>query len=62
MRFRTSDFAQFDAILWFAGHSSVARALADPCGAIQKNTSNLVGLVEKLSEQQTLIYASTASV
>ena len=28
-----SDLAAFDAILWFAGHSSVPMALKDPDGA-----------------------------
>lgn len=54
--------ARFDAILWFAGHSSVQHALADPRGALHNNCLNLYALASRLAPQQILVYASTASL
>ena len=56
------DLAGFDAILWFAGHSSVPMALKDPDGAIANNCLDLLQLAKRKSPRTRLIYASTASV
>lgn len=56
------ELAQFDAIVWFAGHSSVQQALADPQGALANNCLNLFGLAKKLKPTTKLIYASSGSL
>lgn len=59
----TQDFlAQFDAVLWFAGHSSVGQSLADPQGAIENNCLNLFKFARLLSPKTKFIYASTGSL
>ncbi len=57
-----SELAQFDAIVWFAGHSSVQQALADPQGALANNCLNLFSLAKKLKPSTKLIYASSGSL
>lgn len=57
-----SDLAAFDAILWFAGHSSVPMALKDPDGAIANNCLDLLQLAKRKPMGTRLIYASTGSV
>jgi UDP-glucose 4-epimerase len=52
----------FDAVLWFAGHSSVSQSIKDPQGAIANNCLNLFSLAKKLPSSTKLIYASTASL
>jgi len=54
--------APFDAVLWFAGHSSVGQSITDPQGAIANNCLNLFSLAKKLPTKTKLIYASTASL
>ena len=54
--------SQFDVVLWFAGHSSVQRALDDPVGALDNNCINLFRLARNLNPSTKLIYASTASL
>jgi UDP-glucose 4-epimerase len=54
--------APFDAVLWFAGHSSVGQSITDPQGAIANNCLNLFSLAKKLPTTTKLIYASTASL
>ena len=54
--------APFDAVLWFAGHSSVGQSITDPQGAIANNCLNLFSLAKKLPITTKLIYASTASL
>lgn len=54
--------ASFDAVLWFAGHSSVGQSITDPQGAIANNCLNLFSLAKKLPTKTRLIYASTASL
>lgn len=54
--------APFDAVLWFAGHSSVGQSITDPQGAIANNCLNLFSLAKKLPTKTRLIYASTASL
>lgn len=53
---------RYDVILWFAGHSSVPKASADPYGAIENNILGLFNLANKLSKDQIVIYASSASI
>ncbi len=56
------ELAQFDAVVWFAGHSSVQQALADPQGALANNCLNLFSLAKKLRPTTKLIYASSGSL
>ena len=59
----TSDtVAEADAILWFAGHSSVGQALSDPDGALANNCLDLLTLARQKRPETRLIYASTASL
>jgi UDP-glucose 4-epimerase len=53
---------RYDVILWFAGHSSVPQASEDPYGAIENNILGLFSLANKLSRDQIVIYASSASI
>lgn len=58
-----ADFlASFDRILWFAGHSSVGKAIADPAGAIRNNCFDLIELARRKPGCVPMIYASTASL
>lgn len=56
------ELAEFDAIIWFAGHSSVQQAVADPDGALANNCLNLYNLARKLKPATKLIYASSGSL
>jgi len=59
----SKELSKYDAILWFAGHSSVIAAVDDPKGAINNNMIHLIDLLKKLpSENIKFIYASTASL
>lgn len=53
---------QFDAVLWFAGHSSVSQSIADPSGAVANNCLNLFSFAKRLPEHTKLIYASSGSL
>ena len=53
---------QFDAVLWFGGHSSVGQSLADPDGAAFNNCVNLFSFAKLLAVHTKLIYASSASL
>lgn len=58
-----ADFlSRFDAVLWFAGVSSVGASLADPAGAMLNNCTNLYAFARRLQPRTRLIYASSASV
>lgn len=58
-----SDFLRnFDAIVVLAGHSSVRMCDGNPLGVLQNNVMNMVQLVSKLDDNQTLVYASSGSV
>jgi UDP-glucose 4-epimerase len=58
-----SDFlSQFDAVLWFAGHSNVRDSVDDPSGAVANNCINLFALAKRLPERTKFIYASTGSL
>ena len=59
----TSSFlTKFTHILWFAGHSSVAKSKLDPIGAMRNNVVSLFELACKLPVDAKLVYASSASV
>ena len=45
-----------------AGHSSVSMCSDDLMSCFQNNVVNFAALVEKINDQQTLLYASTAAV
>ncbi len=51
-----------DAILWFAGHSSVQKSMADPEGAVQNNCFDLLKFARRRPVKVPFIYASTASL
>lgn len=53
---------RYDWVLWFAGHSSVRIATADPVGAVRNNVSDLFELCGRLEDHQGFVYASSASV
>lgn len=53
---------QFDAVVWFAGHSSVQQSKLDPQGAIANNCLNLFALAKKISCKTKFIYASSGSL
>lgn len=57
-----SDLSEFEAILWFAGHSGVGRSLNDPRGAMANNCFDLLALAQRKPAATRLIYASSASV
>ncbi|MBA2125616.1 hypothetical protein DLM45_05175 [Hyphomicrobium methylovorum] len=57
-----ADLANFDVILWFAGHSSVPMSLKDPDGALANNCLDLLHFARRKPLEARLIYASTASV
>lgn len=52
----------FDTIILLAGHSSMQMGRDDPNGAWQNNVVNFKRLLDKLGDNQRLIYASSASV
>ena len=56
------ELSAFDAVVWFAGHSSVQQAVADPNGALANNCLNLYSLAKKLKPTTKLIYASSGSL
>lgn len=54
--------AGFEAVLWFAGHSSVYESVQDPAGALSNNCIDLHQFAAKLKPGTKFIYASTASL
>lgn len=56
------ELAQYDSIMWFAGHSSVPLSIGDPVGAVRNNATDLFELLLKKPAETKLIYASSASV
>jgi nucleoside-diphosphate-sugar epimerase len=59
----SNDFLlQFDAVLWFAGHSSVGQSIGDPDGAVANNCLNLFSFAKRLPEHTKFIYASSGSL
>lgn len=57
-----SDLQDFATVILLAGHSSVRMCDGLPSGVMKNNVLNFVRLVDLLNEDQTLIYASSASV
>ncbi len=53
---------KYDAILWFAGHSSVPMSIEDPTGALNNNCLDLFEFAKRKPATTQLIYASTASI
>ncbi len=53
---------QFDAVLWFGGHSSVGESMTDPDGAVANNCLNLFSFAKRLPARTKLIYASSGSL
>lgn len=53
---------EYDSIVLLAGHSSVKMCDIEIQNSWVNNVSNFVGLVEKMSKNQQLIYASSGSV
>ena len=54
--------ARFRTVLLFAGHSSVARAVQDPQGALANNCLNLIAFARRLAPGTRFVYASTGSL
>lgn len=54
--------AEYDRVLWFAGHSSVQQSINDQDGALRNNCFDLYKFARSLSPQTRFIYASTASL
>lgn len=54
--------SQFEAVLWFGGHSSVGQSVLDPKGALSNNCLNLFNFAKKLRPDTKLIYASSGSL
>ena len=59
----TAFFEGTDAVLWFAGHSTVKKAHEDPWGCFTNNVDGLLQLARTAHERRIpLIYASSASL
>lgn len=58
----TWDIRGYDTIILLAGHSSMPMGRDDPDGCWQNNVANFKRLLERLEDNQRLIYASSASV
>lgn len=56
------DLASYDAVVWFAGHSSVQQSVEDPQGALANNCLNLLKFARLLKPSTRLIYASSGSL
>lgn len=56
------ELTNYDAVLWFAGHSSVPISTIDPEGALKNNCLNLYSFAQRLPDTTKLIYASSASL
>lgn len=57
-----SELSKYTHIILLAGHSSVSMSKDNNFSCISNNVSNFVSLVEKLSAEQILLYASTLAV
>lgn len=56
------DESKYDTIILLAGHSSVAMCQNDPEGAWDNNVTYFTEILNRLRDDQRLIYASSASV
>lgn len=54
--------SEFNDVVWLAGHASVPESIADPKGAFQNNTVDMISLVSRLGKNQRFIYASSSSI
>jgi len=61
-KLKTSDLESYGTVILLAGHSSVATCQGPIEGPWLNNVTNFSELVSKLRQDQTLIYASSASV
>lgn len=52
----------FDHIILLAGHSSVRMCEGNDIGVFENNVNNFINLLKNISQNQTFIYASSASV
>lgn len=57
-----SELQDYGTVMLLAGHSSVRMCDGSPSGVMKNNVFNFVRLVDLLDTDQTLIYASSASV
>lgn len=57
-----SHISKFDSIILLAGHSSVKMCDEDRKSSFNNNVRNFVNILEKVREDQRLIYASSSSV
>jgi UDP-glucose 4-epimerase len=57
-----SELSNYTHIILLAGHSSVSMSKDNNFSCISNNVSNFVGLIEKLSDDQILLYSSTLAV
>lgn len=60
--FHEESLNRYDVVIHLAGASSFAQAEADPYSAFKSNLTGLVDLTRRLSKNQRLFYASSASV
>lgn len=58
----SADVSEYDAIVCLAGHSSVQLCQQEPLASWDNNVNKFHSLCQKLSKEQLLIYASSASV
>ena len=56
------ELKNYDAVLWFAGHSSVSQSVNDPEGALKNNCLNLYSFAQRLPITTKFIYSSSASL
>jgi UDP-glucose 4-epimerase len=54
--------SQYTHIILVAGHSSVSMCIDNLYSAFNNNVLNFIGLIDKIEDNQTLIYSSTAAV
>ena len=57
-----SELSKYTHIILLAGHSSVSMSKDNNFSCISNNIGNFVNLIDKISEEQTLLYASTLAV
>lgn len=60
--FDSADVSEYDAIVCLAGHSSVQLCELEPLASWDNNVTKFHSLCNKISKDQLLVYASSASV
>lgn len=58
----TEQLSKYSHIVLLAGHSAVNMCINNLYSTVNNNVVNLIGLLDKVSTEQTVIYASTAAV